>query len=158
MRTERPLRLGSCDRGTPDSRPTLYVREAPQASVLAMTIDGVECQVIVQPRYVRCLLLLVDGWNQDADEPDAVRGFRTAAEIARGFGRFLGSHGSVDVATIVQYVYEFRLFLNKVTPSTGTSADAEPIELIEHRRGFGYRIGPRGLVVRGAARRSSDPE
>ena len=152
MRTGRPLGLGPCERGPRDTRPTLFLRDAPQASVLVMTAPGFECEVLLQPRFVRLLLLLVDAWNKDVAEPEALRGFRSPGEIGRAFQRFINGKGSVEVDTVVNYVYEIRQLIKKALikkelAATSDGVEREPVDLFEHRPNQGYRIGRLGIKV-----------
>ena len=158
MRTGRPLGLGPCERGPRDTRPTLFLRDAPQPSVLVMTAPGFECEVLLHPRFVRLLLLLVDAWHKDVVVPEALRGFRTASDVALAFRRFLKGRGTVQPATVVDYVFQIRRLIRQALASAGIGVESEPLELIEHRSCRGYRIGRCGIKIIEPAPADPDPD
>lgn len=151
MQTPRPLRLGLCERGEKDSRPILFVRNAPQPSVLVLVLvmkeTEIKCEVLLYPRFVRLLLLVVDAWNRDAGKPEAMRGFRTRRNIGRAFGQFTNGRGAVEVATVVDYVFQIRRLIRQALVSAGIDVESERVDLIEHFPYQGYRIGPLGIKI-----------
>lgn len=156
MRTSTPLRLGPRERGPRDTRPILFLRDAPQPSVLVMNVRGVQCEVLLHPRFVRLLLLLVDASNKDAAEPEALRGFRTASAVAHAFGRFTNGRGRVEPATVVDYAFQLRRLIKQALAAAGV--DIESVDLIEHRPYRGYRIGRHGVQIIEPAPADPDPD
>ena len=145
MRTRISLLLGPCERGPGDPRPILFLRDAPQPSVLVVNVRGIQCEVLLHPRFVRLLLLLVDAWNKDAAEPEALRGFRTSSKVALAFRRFLNGRGNVEPVTVVDYVFQIRRLIRQALAAAGV--DVESVDLIEHRPCRGYRIGRQGIQI-----------
>ena len=162
MRTATPLRLGPCERGPRDTRPTLFLRHAPQPSVLVLVLvmneTEIKCEVLLHPRFVRLLLLAVDAWNRDAGKPEAMRGFRTRRDIARAFGRFTNGRGKVEVATVVDYAFQIRRLIRQALASAGIDVKSESVDLIEHFPYQGYRIGPLGIKIIEPSPDDSDPD
>ncbi len=158
MRTRRTLLLGPCERGPSDPRPILFLRDAPQPSVLVMNVRGIQCEVLLHPRFVRLLLLLVDAWHKDAVVPEALRGFRTASDVALAFRRFLNGRGTVEPATVVDYVFQIRRLIRQALASAGIDVESEPVDLIEHRPCRGYRIGRHGIQIIEPAPADPDPD
>ncbi len=162
MRTRTPLRLGPCERGEADRRPTLFLGHARQPSVLVLVLvvrgTEIKCEVLLHPRFVRLLLLLADAWNRDSGKPKAMRGFRTRRDIGRAFGQFTNGRGAVEVATVVDYVFEIRRLIRQALVSAGIDVESESVDLIEHFPYQGYRIGPLGIKIIEPSPDDSDPD
>ncbi|MEE8509013.1 MAG: hypothetical protein V3T07_08110 [Myxococcota bacterium] len=121
-----------------------------------MNVRGVQCEVLLHPRFVRLLLLLVDASNKDAAEPEALRGFRTASAVAHAFGRFTNGRGRVEPATVVDYAFQLRRLIKQALAAAGV--DVESVDLIEHRPYRGYRIGRHGIQIIEPAPADPDPD
>ncbi len=144
--TRRTLRLEPCKRSRGDLQLVLYWKRAPQPSLLVIRAAGIEREVLVYPRHAHLILFLLDAWHRDKGQPERMRGIRTREEISRGLALF---RGSVQLNTVVNYVYQFRVALKKASSeeSSGAGGDLESIDLFERGPGPGYRIGPVDLVV-----------
>ncbi len=148
METTRPLCLKPCERGEKDSRPILFLRNAPQPSVLVMSVSGFECEVLLHPRFARPLILLVDAWHADVGLPESIRGYRSAKFIALAFRRFTNGRGPIGAAAVTDYVFQLRRQIDRALIAAGIDVVSAPFELIEQRPRRGYRMGPIGIRIR----------
>jgi hypothetical protein len=151
--------LISCDRGPKEFRPRLHLPHLPSASSwLELTLPtGATCEVKLPPRYTRFLLSRVEAWIEDEGEIEALRGFRTKAEIARRLTELTpkrkvnGKDEKKDIepATVPVYVYEIRTrILKAVAELDPEERGDQPIPpLLENALNIGYRIARCGLDV-----------
>ncbi len=128
--------------------PVLYVHEdlAGTASLM-LPLGGVRGNRIVKlaPRLARLLFVLANaGGRSTGGVPLEERGFLSRAEIARRMARLPHTRSPVSEASVTEYA-------SRVRRAIDIEVARLPEELrllIENKRGFGYRIGPCGLVVK----------
>ncbi len=129
-------------------RPVLFVHEdfAGTAS-LQLPLGGDRGHQIVEltPRLTRLLFVLADAAAQSSGGvPAAERGFLSRVEIARRMARLPGTGSPVSEETVTDYASKVRRAIDNGV----ARLSEELLLLIENKRGFGYRIGPCGLVVK----------
>ncbi len=128
--------------------PVLFVHEdfAGTAS-LQLPLGGDRGHQIVEltPRLTRLLFVLADAAAQSSGGvPAAERGFLSRAEIARRMARLPHTRSPVSEASVTEYASRVRRAIDIEV----ARLPEELLLLIENKRGFGYRIGPCGLVVK----------
>jgi hypothetical protein len=107
---------------------------------------------LLPQRYVFLLIVLASAWCEDGLEPEALRGFRSAAEIGDRIAK-ISPRGRIRDTAAKAYVCETsalvrRAILPHASGVGGASAGVFALfDLFERRRKLGYRIGPCGLDV-----------
>jgi hypothetical protein len=128
--------------------PVLFVHEdfAGTAS-LQLPLGGDRGHEIVElaPRLTRLLFVLADAAARSSGGvPTVERGFLSRAEIARRMARLPGTGSPVSAEVVTEYASKVRRAIDNAV----ARLPEELLLLIENKRGFGYRIGPCGLVVK----------
>lgn len=147
-----PIRIpASCKRGPDALRPILGLPpEAAAPSALQLRFGaGLECTVPLPPRYTAFILAVVDAWNQDDGELEALRGYRSAAQLGERYAEFSHAGLSITEETVRAYIYEIKVRIAEAVSSL------QPVEGIEIRaprlfegwRVLGYRIDACGLEI-----------
>jgi hypothetical protein len=110
-------------------------------------------EVLLPQRYVFPLIVLASAWFEDGVEPEALRGFRSAAEIGDRVAK-VSPRGPIRDTAAKAYVCETSALVRKAirprAPGLGGAGVFDLFalfDLFERRRKLGYRIASCGLDV-----------
>jgi hypothetical protein len=144
------------NRGPKCEQPILFWRFAHEETVPLRfcALPGVVCDTVARYSEVLLLDILCEQWERDADLIEAHRGFVHIDDLAERYARRAGKPVPTR-ETIRQYFHRLRRRMEKAAADQ-LGLDLR-FELIENKRGVGYRIGPCGLRIEDTFRCRTDP-
>ena len=140
----------ACERGDPELRPQLWIDEELNGLVV-YPVEGEDepCKFYLAPRFVKAWVVTLEAWNDQVGRPDEIRGYRTTDYLGDQFAGLTEGQQVALSSTVGSYVETIRSELRAALAKQFGAAAAKRLnrEPFESKRGWGYRIGPAGLVV-----------